>query len=217
MVRVVLPKRRQFMEKDEQDFKGQLKYEHFQFFFRKHWVKFIQPILFSIPVGLLVLVILIFLGRLTLFVDITFIRAFYIIFTLLISVGFLLLGTLQIFNFYFDMVIVTDSRILIIRKTCFLKNNSDAIDLTKIQDIAVESHGILRNYLRYGRLIITLSTSAPPIVIDKVPDPHFYLEWTNRVKREHILKRRTVLPAKPEEQRSAASSDYLRDIRNLNL
>lgn len=205
------------MEKDEQDFKGQLKYEHFQFFFRKHWVQFIQSILFSIPVGLLTFVMLLFLGRLTLFVDIMFIRAFYVYFTLLTSIGFLLLGALQLFNFYFDMVIVTDSRIIIVKKTCFLKNNQDAIDLTKIQDIAVESHGILRNYLRYGKLVITLSTSAPPITIQRVPDPHYYLEWANRVKREHILKRRTPVPADQSHNKASAPADYLQDIRNLNL
>lgn len=213
------------MDKDEHDFKGQLKYEHFQFFFRKHWVKFIKPILFSIPVGLLMLVILMILGRLTLFVDFIFVRAFYVYFTLFISVGFFLLASLQMINFYFDMIIVTDTRILIIKKTCFLKNNSDAIDLTKIQDIAVESHGILRNYLRYGKLIITLSTSAPPIVIGYVPDPHFYLEWTNRVKREHILKRRRpgipikeeTVPAGRQEPKTVGTSGYLQDITNLNL
>ena len=213
------------MVKDEYDFKGQLKYEHFQFFFRKHWVKFIHPILFSLPVGLLILVILVFLGRLNMIVDISFVNSFYVHFTLLISVGFFLLGSLQLINFYFDMIIVTDCRILIIKKTCFLKNNSDAIDLTKIQDIAVESHGILRNYLRYGKLIITLSTSAPPIVIAYVPDPHYYLEWTNRVKREHILKRRTArvpdkaeaLPAGRQGQKVSNKSDYLQDIGNLNL
>jgi len=201
------------MEKDEQDFKGQLKYEHYQFFFRKHWVKFIQPILFSIPVGLLILVIFLFLGRLTLLVNYEAVRAFYVHFTLIVSVGFFIISSLQVINFYFDMVIVTDSRILIVKKTCFLKNNSDAIDLTKIQDIAVESRGLFCNYLKYGKLVLTLSTSAPPLVLNYVPDPHFYLEWANRVKREHILKRQT----KGEGQKIGGTSDYLRDIQNLSL
>lgn len=201
------------MEKGEQDFKGQLKYEHFQFFFRKHWVKYIQPILFCIPVGLLIAVILIVLGRLALLVEYEVVRSFYVHFTLIISVGFFIISSLQVINFYFDMVIATDSRILIVKKTIFLKNNSDAIDLTKIQDIAVESHGIFCNYLKYGKLIITLSTSAPPITISHVPDPHYYLEWTNRVKREHILKRQT----KAEGQKTEGALDYLRDIQNLSL
>ncbi len=206
------------MDKDGHDFKGQLKYEHFQFFFRKHWVKFMEPILFSIPVGLMIFAVLVFLGRLTLLVDYEFIRAFYVHFTLLTSIGFLLLASLQLINFYFDMVIITDSRVLVVRKTVFLKNNSDAIDLTKIQDIAVDSRGILCNYLRYGKLVITLSTSAPPIVITYVPNPHYYLEWSNRVKREHILKRRSErLSARSEDKGQAGSSEYLQDIRNLNL
>lgn len=201
------------MENDEQDFKGQLKYEHFQFFFRKHWVRFVQPIFFSIPVGLLMFVILLFLGRLTELVDYSAVRAFYVLFTLIISIGFFIISSLQVINFYFDMLIVTDFRVLIIKKTCFLKNNSDAIDLTKIQDIAVESHGILCNYLKYGKLILTLSSSTPPIVIAYVPDPHYYLEWANRIKREHIVKRQT----KGEGQKNGGTSDYLQDIQNLSL
>ncbi len=197
------------MEKDELDFQGRLKYEHFQFFFRKHWVKFLRPFFFTIPPILLILLILLILGRLILFVDFIFIRAVFVYFVVSVTAMLMMFFTLQMINFYFDMVVVTDTRIIIVRKTVFLKNNSDAIDLTKIQDISVESHGLLRNYLRYGKLIITLSTSAPPIIIHYVPDPHYYLEWCNRVKREHILKRRT--------DRSEQDSGYLKDIHNLTL
>ena len=145
-------------------------------------------------------------------VDLIFVRVFYVFFAMILVIVFLTIFFLQVINFYFDLVIVTDCRILVVRKTVFLKNNSDAIDLTKIQDIAVEAHGILRNYLRYGKLVITLSTSAPPVTINFVPDPHFYLEWTNRVKREHILqrqeKKKPVTPTQKQE-------DYLQDIHNL--
>lgn len=202
------------MEKDELDFKGRLKYEHFQFFFRKHWVKFLQPVFFTIPLFLLILFILLIWGRLILLVDLFFIRAVYVHFVVVITAMLMLFFTLQIINFYFDMVVVTDVRIIIVRKTVFLKNNSDVIDLTKVQDIGVESHGLLRNYLRYGKLIITLSTAAPPITIHHVPDPHYYLEWCNRVKREHIIRRRTDRSAKDKEQSDVG---YLKDIKNLTL
>lgn len=202
------------MERDGNEFTGRLKYEQFQFFFRKHWVRFIQPILLNIPVGLLILIILVALGRLALLVDYPFVRAFYVLIALVSSIGYWILASLQLINFYFSMVIITDARILIINKTLFLRNNSDAIDLTKIQDIGVESHGILCNYLRYGKLIITLSTSAPPIVIQYVPDPHYYLEWCNRVKREHIMKRRTD---RYQSGTDSPKNEYLQDIKNLNL
>ncbi|MDH5596584.1 MAG: PH domain-containing protein [Candidatus Peregrinibacteria bacterium] len=202
------------MERDHHDFKGQLKYEHFQFFFRRHWVRFLQPIFLNIPAGLLILVILYFMGRVTLMLDFIFLRAFYVLFTMSLVVSYFILGFQQLINFYFDLCIITDTRVIIIKKTVFLKNNSDALDLTKIQDIAVESQGIFSNYLHYGKLIITLSTSAPPLVLNYVPNPHFYLEWMNRVKREHILKRRS-------DRDSGASlsqkSNYLQEINNLNL
>jgi hypothetical protein len=197
------------MQTQEYDFKGQLKYENFQFFFRKHWVHFLKPFFLMIPVFLLIFIILLGLGRLSLMVNLTFIRVFYVLFAIVVTIVFLTIFFLQIMNFYFDLVIVTDCRIVIAQKTIFLRNNSDAIDLTKIQDIAVEAHGILRNYLRYGKLVITLSTSAPPIAIGYVPDPHFYLEWTNRVKREHILQRQ-------EKRRPEKKEDYLQDINELS-
>jgi len=202
------------MDKEKHDFTGQLKYEHYQFFFRKHWVRFLQPILLNLPVGLIILVILYFLGQLALLVDYSLIRVIYVQLAMIVSIGFILTSALHIINFYFDLCIVTDSRILIIKKTIFLRNNSDAIDLTKIQDIAVESHGILRNYLRYGKLIITLSTASSTICLNYVPDPHFYLEWFNRVKREHILKRRLDRSGKQVELKK---TNYLQDIRNLTL
>ena len=87
------------------------------------------------------------------------------------------------------MVIVTESRIIVSKKTVFLKNDNDAIDLTKIQDIGVIAHGFLKNYLNYGSLLITLSTAMPPINLNFVPNPHYYLERLNRVKREQIVRR----------------------------
>jgi hypothetical protein len=204
------------MQIEEYDFKGQLKYENFQFFFRKHWVKFLKPIFFVLPLIFLIVVTLIVLGRLTLMVDLIFIRVFYVILTMIFIIGFLDIFFLQMIDFYFDMVIVTDCRILVINKTVFLRNNSDAIDLTKIQDIAAEAHGILRNYLRYGKLMITLSTSAPPVDISYVPDPHFYLEWTNRVKREHILQRQEKRKPEASADITQRKEDYLQDIRGLS-
>ncbi len=200
----------------EHDFKGQLKYEHFQFFFRRHWMRFLQPVFFTVPVGLMIFIILLVLGRLVLMVDFEFLRAFYVFFAMIVSIAFINTFFLQVINYYFDLVILTDCRVLIIRKTVFLKNNSDAIDLTKIQDIAVEAHGLLRNYLKYGKLIITLSTSAPPVTISFVPDPHYYLEWANRVKREHIIQRQEKSKTPETIPQTSKQTDYLQDIHNLH-
>ncbi|MFH1012455.1 MAG: hypothetical protein V1760_01785, partial [Candidatus Peregrinibacteria bacterium] len=113
-------------------------------------------------------------------------------------------------------VIITDSRIIVTRKTVFLKNESGVIDLTKIQDLSAQAHGLFRNYLNFGDIVITLSASIPPVVIECVPKPHHYVEQANRVKREHIV-RRQERRGRPETFRTPREmgADYLQDIQSL--
>jgi hypothetical protein len=166
-----------------------LKYEEIQFFFRKHWTHFLKPLFLGLLIATMIFVFFLVMGSIVTLFKITF---FYSLFAfLLITVSILFIDTffLQVINYYFDVVIVTESRIIVSKKTVFLKNDNDAIDLTKIQDIGVIAHGFLKNYLNYGSLLITLSTAMPPINLNFVPNPHYYLERLNRVKREQIVRR----------------------------
>jgi hypothetical protein len=174
------------------EFKGSpVKEEKIQFFFRRHWTRFLYEIFFASLTTVLIGMILYMLGRLFLLVPPGFIRSFYAFFALTLTGAYIHIFFLRIINYFFNFVIVTDHRILIVRKTIFFRNDTDAIDLTKIQDITAESHGILRNYLNYGELIVILSSTMPPVVLEFVPDPHYCLEQMNRVKRDYILKRQT--------------------------
>ena len=166
-----------------------LKYEGIEFFFRRHWTHFLKPIFFGFLIGTMGLLFFLILGSVIILFKITFFYSFFAFLVIIISILYINTLYLQIINYYFDMVIVTDSRIIVSRKTVFLKNDNDAIDLTKIQDIGVIAHGFLSNYLNYGALMITLSTAMPPVYLNFVPNPHYYLERLNRVKREQILKR----------------------------
>ena len=195
------------MARYDYDFQGQLKYEKFQFFFRRHWLRFIKPLFSFIPFGILLFFFFFVAGKFIFVINVYYLNVFYAFTAMLISIFYINAFLLKIIHHFFDLVVVTDSRILIIRKSAFLKNDYDAIDLTKIQDIGVQSHGIITNYLGYGNLIITLSTSSPPVIIHYVPNPHFYLERCNRVKREYILNRR--------EKISEDSSSYLQDVNSL--
>jgi hypothetical protein len=183
----------------------QPKYEEIQFFFRKHWTHFMKPLIFGFIVGALTFLFFLVMGFFVMMFHITFFYSLFAFLLMIVSILFINIFFLQVINFFFDMVIVTDHRIIICKKTVFLKNDNDAIDLTKIQDIGVVAHGFLNNYLNYGTLLITLSTSMPPIMVNYVSNPHFYLEQMNRVKRANILSRQerrgsgtSELPARPE-------------------
>jgi len=168
---------------------GWQKYEEVQFFFRKHWTHFLKPLVFGLAIGLLGLFFFLVLGSVITVFRVTIFYSLFAFLAILSFAVFIHTFFIQLFNYYFNVIIVTDCRIVIARKTVFLRNDNDAIDLTKIQDIGVVSRGLFRNYLNYGALLITLSTSSPPVHIPYAPNPHYYLEQMNRVKREYILRR----------------------------
>jgi len=199
-------------EADDQG--GILKYETVQFFFRKHWTQFLKSLVFGLTLGLLALFSLLIIGTVITVFRITFLYALFAFLVIIVAIFIINTFFLQIFNFFFYFTIVTNHRIIVSHKTVFLKNDNDAIDLTKVQDFGVVAHGILKNYLNYGALIITLSTSTPPIIIPYVPNPHYYLEQMNRVKREYILERQER--RRQDFQTSQPKPlDYLRDIDKL--
>ncbi|MFH0820591.1 MAG: hypothetical protein V1908_02345 [Candidatus Peregrinibacteria bacterium] len=196
--------------------KADFRSEPVQFFFRKHWTYFSKIVILGILIGLLVLMVMIGLYGLVRVFPVYPLRVFFVFVALIGSFLYLTLFFLELLSYYFELTIVTSHRVILVQKTIFLKNDSGAIDLPKIQDLSVESRGILQNYLRYGKMIITISASVPPVVIENVPNPHEMLERANRVKREHILKRQERrLKTSSELEEEALESPYLQDIRSL--
>jgi len=200
-------------EHDDQG--GMLKFETVQFFFRKHWTHFLKPLISGVTLGLLAVFALLVIGAVITVFKITILYAVYAYLVIIVSLLIINVFFLQLINYYFNLVIVTNHRIMIVHKTVFLKNDNDAIDLTKVQDFGVIAHGILRNYLNYGALIITLSTSTPPIIVPHVPNPHYYLEQMNRVKREYILVRQERRVGQNLQSTQPKTLEYLRDIDKL--
>lgn len=170
----------------------QARYEEVQFFFRKHWTHFLKPVIFGLLIGVMTFLFFFVMGAIVTMFRITFFYSFFAFSAIIVSILYINTLFLQIINYFFDLIIVTNNRIIVCKKTVFLKNDNDAIDLTKIQDIGVVAHGFLRNYLNYGSLVITLSMAAPPVSLNFVPNPHYYLEQLNRVKRENILHRQEI-------------------------
>lgn len=190
-----------FWDESKPDFR----YEEIQFFFRKHWLSFLEIVFFGLFIGFLLFIVILGFYEIVEAVGVAWLRLPFVFITAGLTFLYFNFFFLRVINYFFDLVIVTTHRVIITRKTVFLRNDSGAIDLTKIQDLTVEARGLLSNYLQYGRLLITLSASVPPVLLDFVPRPHDILERTNRVKREHILNR----------QERRLKTDYLQDIRHL--
>jgi len=171
-------------------FKGQHNTEAVQCFCRKHWIILTKDFLgFFIFIGLLVLTAIYLKPIYNFFVQDSLVinlLAFSIVgfFTLYVHRFFL-----RIIQYFLEIVIVTNYRIVVLNKSLFLKDSKDATDLPKIQDIQKRQNGILKNLFRFGDLEITLSSSSTTKILNHVPNPDYHFRKINKLKREYIKER----------------------------
>ncbi len=135
------------------DFQGRDAREQFQFYFRQHWVRMVAPlaraILYTALIGIL--------GYITLFVWDTNLPAgrhlwltFFFFFLCVVQLEFLV----RFYRYFLHIVIVTDHRIHVIKKTLLMLDEHESIDLHSLQEIHKAQHGLVQNLLGFGTLIL---------------------------------------------------------------
>ncbi len=75
-------------------------------------------------------------------------------------------------NYYLDVIIVTDKRIIDIEQRGLFNRDQVIIHLKNIQDIKVEVFGILATLLKFGSLHIHTAGATKELLIEKIPKPH---------------------------------------------
>lgn len=143
--------------------------ENIQFYFRQHWIRLIPRAIrtFLISLVLLTMGAVLFLGtgvpddnmRHT----IQFLLAFFF---LLVHLEFLE----QVYNHALYVIVVSDRRIHRIKRTLFVTDDQQSIDLWMLQDIDKAQHGLLQNWLGFGTLVLEAQDST--LRIHFVPDIH---------------------------------------------
>lgn len=171
-------------------FKGQHDTEVVQCFCRKHWIILIKDFLgFFIFLGLLILTSVFLKSIYNFFVQdslIIHLVAFSIVglFTFYIHRFFL-----RLVRYFLEIVIITNYRIVVLNKSLYLRDSKDATDLPKIQDLKKHQNGILRNFLRFGDIEITLSATSTTKFLKHIPNPDYHFRKINLLKREYIKER----------------------------
>ena len=141
------------------DFLGQDRDEVVRFYFRQHWVRLLRPVgkmlLWSVILGvafwfalqisspsqqttrhLLALI----LCLLFLYAQLEFLNAF--------------------FRHFLYVLVVTNKKIHRIKKTLFVVDDHQSIDVTALQDVHKSEHGIVQNVLRFGTLTLEAQESV---------------------------------------------------------
>jgi hypothetical protein len=168
-------------------FKGQHKNEFIACFCRKHWIVILPTLLGFVLFSTFVVITLLILSRQSI------LPTSMVKFALLLAVA---LGTLYIHrffmklvNYFLDIMILTNYRIITLRKTLYMHSERDAIDMAKVQDVIKRQSGFLKNILQYGEIVITLSGASITKHITAIPNPDYHFRKINDLKREYVQKR----------------------------
>ncbi len=170
-------------------FKGQQKNEHFICFFRHHWVDLLREFLyFSLFMGVIFFTIAeiepikdIMRGNREL--KLLFITGW------MIATVYLHHFFIKFLNWFVNIGIITDVRIIDHQKSLYFRDTLDVIDMVQIQNIEKIEQGIWPDLLKYGDIKIYLTASNTVKIFHRVPNAKFHFRCINRQKeaRQSLL------------------------------
>lgn len=180
-------------------FKGQMSDENFILFFRKHWITLISVLAMFVVMCVVAVVFVAAMIAAKIQTFLPVIRYFIIIGSL---AGFLIYVHwffLRIFEHFLTICILTDHRVLALIKTTYALDFKETAGLGMIQDVKKNQEGLIRNFLRYGNIIITFSASSAIMILSNVPNVEFHFRALMRARQNFIIHRRHE-PIQQEEQ-----------------
>ena len=135
------------------DFQGKDPEEQFQFYFRQHWIRLLNPFsqlllgTFCIVLGVSLL------SSNAVVVDLSTRHAL----ALMLAALFLLLHfrfLARFYRYFLYVFIVTDKKIHRIKKTLLTFNDHQSIDLASLQNIDKRQHGVVQNLFGFGSIVL---------------------------------------------------------------
>ncbi|MFN7160801.1 MAG: hypothetical protein ACK4NC_04310 [Candidatus Gracilibacteria bacterium] len=170
-------------------FRGQTQDERVILFFRKHWIVLLKYFFYGL------LAVFVFIANVVIvFVTISNanletaypIRIYLTISTLLLLIFAAYIFT-NLINYYLDIVIITNMRVVEVHKTIFFQNKVSGVDLSNIHDIRAEKEGFISNSLSFGNIILSSHTTNFEKTLTAIPTPHYYADILSKLKHGNIV------------------------------
>jgi len=160
-------------------------YEKVIFVLRRH------PITFSGPVLLLLILLAVpfvmyflFQNLYTNFFDNTILEPISVLIASAYFLGVFLFFYGQFIDFYLDLWIVTNDRVVDIEQKGLFARTISEVDLYRIQDVTTEVHGFIGTIFNYGDVIIKTASNNSEIVFIDVANPNFLRHKLIEMSRE---------------------------------
>ncbi len=180
------------MENENRFFIGQDKEELVIDFFRKHWIVIIPEILIFILTTGTYIFLLINLPAFRLPFAINGYYQFLLITGIIIFELLLHRFFLKIMEHLLNFNIITNLRLVEVKKTVFTNDIIEAVAYELIKDdIKKAQHGFWKNVLNYGEIVFNVDVNKEENkswVIRFVPRPDYYFQLLVHMKHEFMLK-----------------------------
>jgi uncharacterized membrane protein YdbT with pleckstrin-like domain len=95
-------------------------------------------------------------------------------------------------NFYLDVLIVTDHRIINIEQKALFARETSSLHLDKVQDVSVEVFGLLATFLSFGNLKIQTAGEVGEFIIKGIKNPDATKQTILEQHEKAMTKLRTV-------------------------
>ncbi|MFA6306092.1 MAG: hypothetical protein WC651_05240 [Candidatus Gracilibacteria bacterium] len=193
-------------------FKGQQAGEEFVCFFRHHWIELLKDIIYFLILLTLAILAISAIEKIKIMVkESTELKMLFL--TCFIMGNFYLHKFfLKLMNHFVNIGIITDRRVIDHKKTIFLSDTIDSIDMAQIQNIEKIEEGLLPTILGFGDIKIYLSASDAVKTFCSVPNAKFHFRCISRqkeIRQMATLKERLAQSLDHE----AAIHTEIKDIR----
>lgn len=155
-------------------FVRQKPYEKVEHVLRRHWFTFL-PVVFSFII-MIILPIGVYWGINQGFPGFLQGPMLYPILVLLGSAYFLytlLFFYVQFIDYYLDLWIVTNDRIIDTEQKGLFARSITELELFQIQDVTTNVTGFFATFLKYGDLVIATASNTTTIIFHNIPNPDF--------------------------------------------
>ena len=95
-------------------------------------------------------------------------------------------------DYYLDILVVTDKRIVDIEQIGFFNRRVSTVRLEKIQDITIAVRGILGSMLKFGEIRIQSAGEAREFLMKDVPNPYHIKETVLKLSDAAISRSMTI-------------------------
>lgn len=159
------------MEEKQKFFPAQESDEKVLYIIRRHWftyfILWLLVLLFLVPVTLYLIYWIMHFQDYS--VEGNLASIFVLSATSLILVGLLIYGFI---DYYLDVYILTDRRIVDIKQDGFFKRKISELNLRQVQDVNAQVSGIFPTLFHYGNVFIQTAGEKENFIFESIPHPY---------------------------------------------